>query len=315
MVLVDRCESVPAERTIAPMLSSRRRLGRPVRGGFTLVELLVVVGIVATLIAILLPALTKARESAMQVKTASDLRQVMIGYTSYHLNHRGAVLFGYPPNRVNGVQNVVTDPVSGITFYDTVGQRYPWRLVNYVAGIWEILYPHKPLPDRPLATDAFADAEYKAYVLALNPSFGINAVFVGGQVNASYAPWNCFTGPDSMHLSPNTGKHCVFRASEVRRTTDLIVFAECQAWNSPGVVNGDGMSHLTPPRGAGKQRWTVLNNVIVPTQAHAMGLPVGRFGKETTVGFFDGHVSRMTPRDLEDMRYWSVRADRPDWDY
>lgn len=59
------------------------------RRGFTLIELLVVISIIALLIAILLPALGNARESAKRVQCASNTRGIMTLQYAYATDNRG----------------------------------------------------------------------------------------------------------------------------------------------------------------------------------------------------------------------------------
>jgi prepilin-type N-terminal cleavage/methylation domain-containing protein len=75
----------------ALMNTSRRQ------SGFTLVELLVVIGIIAVLIAILLPALEQAREEAKLVQCASNMRQVYQVFAMYSAEYDGyyPALWGY----------------------------------------------------------------------------------------------------------------------------------------------------------------------------------------------------------------------------
>jgi prepilin-type N-terminal cleavage/methylation domain-containing protein len=110
------------------------------RSGFTLVELLVVVSIIALLASFLLPGLSRAREYAYFTRCKGNLRQIGIGFLIYTGDNRGRLPEGY--SRCDGGGN------SGLGYRRTgsyIRLSYPGAYTNPSGGwlrqIYDDTYP------------------------------------------------------------------------------------------------------------------------------------------------------------------------------
>jgi prepilin-type N-terminal cleavage/methylation domain-containing protein/prepilin-type processing-associated H-X9-DG protein len=107
-----------------------------IKRAFTLVELLVVIGIIALLISILMPALTKARSAAVSVSCMSNLRQINLAFVQYAMDYKNYIC----PGRIDGV-----DPITGAyagkrPWHERlakVGPNSPKNYLNWAADFWD----------------------------------------------------------------------------------------------------------------------------------------------------------------------------------
>ena len=118
------------------------------RGGFTLVELLVVIGIIALLISILMPALTRARESAKGLQCLSNLRQWGLIHMNYANANKGYLL------SVSAIKANTTSAIpANLYWYNTEAplplgnETNPQHDGNSYQGLTRPLYPYGLTPD------------------------------------------------------------------------------------------------------------------------------------------------------------------------
>jgi len=114
--------------------------------GFTLVELLVVIGIIALLIAMLLPALSKAQAQARSVACKSNLRQLGLNLSLYGNSYRGWI---FPVGQWNILQGQYESLGSNVDPH----QRWPMAVYQFSHP------PLIPTPTYSAAGDAIPDIE------------------------------------------------------------------------------------------------------------------------------------------------------------
>jgi len=186
----------------------RRRNGRQSgRHAFTLVELLVVIGIIAVLIGVLLPALNKARQSANNLKCMANLRSIGQAINIYAAQNKGVLPYGYWDGS-NPYGSGVVD-----------ARRTDWRLLvqsvmqkqsadNYQDAANAGAYTTK------IATDVFTDVDVPENIGVL--SYGCHPRLMP-VINIKDPIF--FTTGKTIWLSP-------YKLSRIRRSAEILLIAD-----------------------------------------------------------------------------------------
>jgi len=227
------------------------------RKGFTLVELLVVIGIIALLISILLPSLNRARETANRVKCGSNLRQVGQAILLYSNENKG----NYPRTKYNASVNQHNYNLDGQTgntvadpFKDTGWKDYendPIMAMFLLIRTQDItsevfVCPSSNDEKDSYGTAAGANAQNKhSFSARKNFSYSISSPYPNqGAVNSGYR-WNSTLGAEfAVAADINPGDDNGYKVSAA---TDTSSAKDMQKANSPNhqgagenVLYGDG---------------------------------------------------------------------------
>ena len=267
------------------------------RSGFTLVELLVVVAVVAVLLSVALPAIAGVRSAGARARELAAARSLVAAWQSYSHDSGGALLPGYRAGL--SAYDARGTPIAEQTI-GVAAHRWVWRLAPYLGhDLDELFVGNHGLALRELERSDLSDYLYQS---SLFPSFGLNSVFVGGDES--------FGGFNAAFLGL-FGKFHATRLSEIGQPASLVVFASSRGKDPAisGDESVDGFFRIRAPY-FDVRVWAGAYDEADPA---SFGNVARRHGGAVATGFADGHVEARSPESLDDMRLWAPAADARDW--
>ena len=185
-------------------------MGKLQKAGFSLIELLVVIAIIAILAALLLPALSQAREMAFRVVCLSNLRQLQIGWSLYANDHKDLL----PENKTLGAgRTTARSPTNSWVTGNAQASAEP---VDLMSGS---IYRYTPNPgvfhcpsDRSKLYGA-SETRIRSYSLDASLS-GIRSDSVRSFTAIRPGPARVFTFLDEHEESIDDGYYLLYRAPD-----------------------------------------------------------------------------------------------------
>jgi prepilin-type N-terminal cleavage/methylation domain-containing protein len=257
------------------------------RAGFTIVELLVVIGIMGVLAGILLPALAGAMGKAQKTEELNRIRQVGIAWNLYATKNNDAALPGYLDEDTSTGDTVQSQWRVRFLFPDStvVSEReaapWPFRLMPYLDYDIDTVLGYRTLDEMSKLSMSNIDIEDPAYntasavynqvtrrpeTIAQQPAFGYNALYVGGwwemtDVNGQMLPRPRFASVREVGENGVEGRVSVVAASPsaIRNSSDFVVFCSSSE-HEPGQLyqiddERPGAHYVVPPIVAAQERW------------------------------------------------------------